>query len=469
MIFKDKNVLIMGLGLLGGGLSVANWFIKNKAQVRITDVKTAKQLGASIQKIHSQKVEYSLGGHKEKDFVWADIVVQNPAVSRDSKFLRIARKHGAKIENEATLFFQRIGRENIIAITGTRGKSTTAALTHHILKKKYSTALFGGNIAQSAMFDIVDKAQNTNHPIILELSSWHLENMGDKKISPHIALITNIFPDHLNRYKNIREYIQAKNNIIKYQNKSDIAIVNLDNIHTKKMGMGCQSSVYWFSQKFFPNKNGIFIKNNWIVFRESNIEQKVVKVQGFALKGNHNVQNILAALCLAMIQKAKLDDITESLKRFKGLPHRLEFVKKVSGVQYINDTSATTPDATIAALQTLGNTDKRIVLITGGSDKKIPEKNFQELAKEIEKSCKAIVLFEGIGSDKIKKAQKRGIKLTSGIKNMPEAVGIAQSIAKKGDTILLSPACASFGIFINEFDRGDQFKEIVQHMANEKK
>ena len=485
--YKDKKILIMGLGLHGGGLAVANWFIKQGAKVRITDLKSKQELASSLKKLQKPKrwqhaLKLTLGRHDPKDFEWADLVVQNPGVPRESPYLKIARRRGAKIENEATLFFKLAGAKNILGITGTRGKSTVTNLVWQLLKQKYPNAQIAGNIATSPMFQIINNVKSKKPRVVLELSSWHLENLGEQRISPHLAVITNILPDHLNRYRSLADYAAAKANIFKFQTQNDFAILNFDNKLTKKLGLQAPSRRYWFSKKYFSEQNGSFVKTGLIFFRQNGTEQRVLKVSDIKLPGIHNLENVLAAVTVAMIEQVPATKVALVIKTAKGLPHRLELVREVNGVKYINDTAATTPDATIAALRTLSIVKKsEIILIAGGADKKIPQQKFNELASEIKKTSKAVILFKGQGSDKIEKAlkllhacppQSRWLSgrrrvtccMLPDTKTMSEAVKRASAIAKPGDIILLSPACASFGLFVNEFDRGEQFKKIIKKM-----
>ena len=473
--YKRKKVLIMGLGLHGGALSVVRWFIREGAQIRITDLKTRQELLSSVAKIPHGKVQFILGRHRRQDFLWADVVVRNPGVPRESSFLSLAEKHGAIVENEATLFFELVGRKRIIGVTGTRGKSTTATLLYQMLHKKYRHAVLGGNMPDFPMFSILPHVKNTREPIVIELSSWHLEDLGRKKISPHTAIFTNLYPDHLNRYSNMRKYLLAKENIFKYQATDDIIVLNKDNSYTRSLNRKAPSKTFWFTKKS-SGALGCYIKKNYIYFKKF----KVTPLSSIRLLGDHNKENVLAAICAAKLFKISNSDIQNALKNFHGLQDRLEYLGVKRGRKFYNDTTATTPDGTIAALKTLSRIKnprtrtssvqgrqelriKNIVLIAGGSDKGILQEKFNELAELIRKHCKAVVLFSGAGSEKIKKSLTAcRLPLTAGIKTMSDALGIAKSFAKRGDIILLSPACASFGLFLHEFDRGEQFKKAFR-------
>lgn len=456
--FKNKKVLIMGLGLHGGGLSIAKWLAKQGAELRITDLKSREELQPSLQKLKNfKKIKYTLGRHKKEDFKWADMIIQNPGVPRQSEFLKYAQKIGKRIENEASLFFQ-LCPAPIIGVTGTRGKSTTTFLIYKIFVKRDKNILVAGNIRINAMFDVIDKVK-PEIPVVLELSSWHLEGMAKIKKSPHIAVVTNIMPDHLNRYRNIKSYAAAKKNIFKFQDKKDFIVLNFDNKFTKEMGKEAVSQRYWFSKKYFPGQNGCFIKNNWLYFRRQGKEQKICSVKNIKLKGQHNLENVLAAVAVCGIYNIDKEKVKNVLSEFSGIPHRQEIVRVKNGVKFVNDTTATTPDATIAALKVFDH--KNIVLIAGGSDKGLDYKN---LALEIKKKTKGIILLQGAATDKLSKELEKldynGCKVETN--NLKSAVLWAHKFAKKGDTVLFSPGAASFGLFANEFERGERFKKIVK-------
>ena len=468
---KNKQVVVMGLGLHGGGLAVTNWLLKKGSKVTVTDLKTAKELKPTLNKINpslKKRIVFVLGKHREIDFKKADIIVQGPGVPTESKYLKIAKKSGVAIENDASLFFKHCKSKNIIGVTGTRGKSTTSALIRQLLNKSKKTWLAGQS--QKPELEIVDKIKS-NDLVVLELSSWQLEILGQLKLSPAVSVVTNIYPDHLNRYSGMKSYIAAKKNIFTNQSKNDFTILNLDNAETKKLGKTVPAIRFWFSKKSFKSQNGSFIKNNNIVFRSNGIEKKLVRISDIKLRGDHNLENVLAAVTIAGIFKVPTVKIKQVLSKFSGLPDRMELVKEVKGVKYVNDTTSTTPDAAIAALSpetwNLKPETRNIILIAGGSDKKVPQVKFDDLAKQIKKTCKAVILFKGQGSNKIKKSLNRfhvsGFMFQD-ISNMSAAIKVAQSIAKKGDIVLLSPACASFGLFVNEFDRGDQFKKIISKL-----
>jgi len=277
----------------------------------------------------------------------------------------------------------------------------------------------------------------------------------------------------------MKDYIAAKKNIFKFQTPQDYLIISRDNKETFKIGAEAISRRFWFSRKYFKEENGCFLKNEWIYFRRDGQEEKILNIKNIKILGEHNLVNVLAAVSAAMVLGVNPAAIKKVLLSFKGLPDRLEFLKEIRGVKYYNDTTATTPEATIAALKTLkcppcprgggerqraggvGDSAKNIILIVGGADKGL---DFTELIKLIKKTCKAVVLLRGTGTDRIKnklRVTRYGLRVTE-TNSIKEAVLTARKFSQKGDIILLSPACASFGMFNNEFDRGEQFKKIIK-------
>jgi len=456
----------MGLGLYeeGSGISATKFLLSQGAKVTVTDLKTEEQLQDQIKRLGrpAERIRWVLGRHREADFKNVDLIVKNPGVSRGSKYLAIARKNKIPIETDVSLFFQLCDRLRLIGVTGTRGKSTTATLIYEFIKASGRPAVLGGNIKQSPLAQLAQVKKGGE--VILELSSWLLESLEPIKQSPHIAVFTNIYPDHLNTYSGIDDYAEAKKNIFKFQTPQDYVILNRDNGYTRKMGQEVIGQRYWFSLKEFKEENGCFISDGRIIFRSNGREQIICSVSILRLPGEHNLANVLAAIAAAMVAGVKPAAIRAVLKNFQGLPDRLEFLKEAGGVKYYNDTTSTTPEATLAALQALAGQEskvKNIILIAGGSDKGL---DFRALAKEIKRTCRAAVLFLDSGTKRLQpliSSDKLPLALAG---NMADAVGLAKSFTRRGDIILLSPACASFGLFKNEFDRGNQFKGVVKKL-----
>lgn len=449
----------MGLGSYedGSGISAVRYLLSQGATVTVTDLKTKEQLATQIKRLGAlaKKIKFVLGEHREADFTSAELIIRNPGVPKSSKFLKLAQDRHIPIETDISLFFQLVNRKRIIGITGTRGKSTTTTLIYELLKTVDPHIVLGGNITRSPLAQLAQVKKGGL--IVLELSSWLLESLGTIKRSPHIAVFTNIYPDHLNTYDGINDYAQAKKNIFLWQNLQDYAILNRDNAFTKAMGAEAPSQRFWTSLKKFPDENGCFVSEGKIIFRLDGREQIVGEIKDIKLPGEHNVANALSAVCVAMICGLKPAIIAKVLKNFAGVANRLEFLREVGKVKYYNDTTSTTPEALTVALQALGR-NKNIILIAGGSDKGL---DFTAVGREITKTCSAIVLLKGTGTDRLKPAIAGKRLEISEVSSMADAVGVARSFAKPGETILLSPGCASFGLFRNEFDRGDQFRKAV--------
>lgn len=430
----------MGLGLQGGGAGVARFFAERKAKVTVTDLKTEKELAPSLVSLANLAISYILGCHRKEDFKKADLIIRNPDVPKDSPYLIAARKNGIPVEMDESLFLRLCPkRENVIGITGTRGKTTTTHLVGTILKKAGYHTLLGGNLLGVATLSLLDQITSKTL-VVLELSSWQLQGLGWDKKSPHIAVVTNIYPDHLNRYQNMEEYINDKKIIFQYQKRDDFLVLNAENKITRSFGQKAKSKVVWFSA--------------------SDLEAGAF---GFKLRGRHNLENLAAALAVARLLGINDKIIEKAIKGFAGVPERLEEIAKVAGVTYVNDTTSTTPEAGIMALRAYE--DRPIILICGGTSKNL---SLTDLGREIDQKAKAVILLEGTAASELEKAIKEKKKIKGRFNDLAKAILAAKDNAEDGDIVLLSPGCASFGMFKNEFDRGEKFTYLVKSL-NEKK
>lgn len=458
--FKDKRVLVFGLGVHGGGLGVAQWLVRQGARVTVTDLKTAEQLQSSLDALRGLPIEFVLGEHREQDFLNADLIVRNPAVPRESKWLQFASEHNIPVEMEMSLFVERLprGMAQVIGITGTKGKTTTTLMTGAILKSANPKTVVAGNLRVSAL-ELLDQI-DADTPVVLELSSWQLEAFQPHGISPHIAAITNIAPDHLNRYRDMDDYAEAKSVIFRYQQPGDYVVLNFDNKILTRLSFRAFGKVIWTSATR-PLKEGAYREGNSLVWHWNGVQQKIIDASELQIPGRHNIANALTAIALASIWGASPEQIANALKEFRGAEHRQEFVREINGVRYINDTTATAPAAAIVAIETFAPNAQGIVLIAGGSDKAL---DFDEMARVIASNVRAVILLEGAATDRLASAiQNTGAKeiIAGRFDNFQKAIEHAKEIARNGEVVLLSPGCASFGMFANEFDRGNQFKQIV--------
>ncbi len=460
---KNKRITIMGLGLNQGGLGVARFLAKAGAKILITDLKTKEELGPSLEKLKGFDIKYILGQHREEDFINTDLIIQNPAVPHNSKYLKIARTHGIPIETDLGLFFQLCPSKNIIAVAGTKGKSTVSQLIYHIFKEAQKDAILAGNIGISVL-DILEKI-NPRTWLILEISTWQMEGIRNRKFRPQTGVLTNILPDHLDRYPNFEKYAQSEKLIFKYQQPNDNLVINFDNKETRQIKKEIRSKAYWFSakEKIEP---GCYLENDKLIFQSGEYKTTFAKISDLSLPGPHNLENILAASTVGFIHNIPGEIILKALKNFPGIPYRLEFIGEFKGIKFYNDTCATTPEATLAALESF--TEQPIILFLGGKDKKLNYENFGETIGQ-NKKIKKIILLQHPAYDaslKIFSALKKHLDLEKIIQtsNLKVGVEIALQQAKTNDLILLSPAAASFGMFENEFDRGDQFNKIVKNL-----
>jgi len=454
------KILILGLGQYpkGSGVSSAVWFAKQGDQVRVTDVRKENELGQNVAQLRKWKnIEFVLGRHRKSDIRWADVVVRNPGVRQNSPLLMFARELGKPIESDISLCMKRCPCP-VIGITGTRGKSTTSALTAEMLKNSGKTTWLGGNIKVSPL-TFLEKVKSKD-VVVLELSSWLVESIGEQGLSPHIACITNIMRDHLNTYENMEAYVESKSQIFRHQTPQDVLVLNVEDLYTKRFTAEVPSNVQLAS---FTKKRNSYVEKDVLTLHG----KSVCKIGDVKLQGEHNLKNALLAVLIASSAGATISGMRKAIKSFAGLPDRLELVCEQKGVQYVNDTTATTPDATIEALKTISKKCGKIHLLFGGADKELEFDGIATWMKSFTRTAKnkkyantiCISVFDGTAFPKIEHAFQKNKLPFQLVTSMNEAISYHEEHAKKGDVILLSPGCASFGMFQNEFDRGKQFKK----------
>ncbi|MFH1632183.1 MAG: UDP-N-acetylmuramoyl-L-alanine--D-glutamate ligase [bacterium] len=477
--FQDTVVTVMGLGRYkqGSGLGAAKWLMRHGAQMVITDLKDETELEESMNLVmewyHKYREMYPdrtiyqplfvLGEHRREDFVDVDCVVQNPGVPSESEFIQAAKEAGVSIESDVSLFF-RFYKHPIIAVTGTKGKTTSTKMIGEMLTKMDERAVVAGNIKVSPLENLDDLLKiNEPVPVVLELSSWLLESLPpafkEMKKGPEIAVLTNVYPDHLNRYHSYGHYIHSKEIIYEWQSPEQYTILNWDHETVRAMEGQVKGKLFWCSRTY-QEHDGCYVKDGKVVARRDGKEEEIVPVVEVGLKGEHNMENVLTSICAAYLQGVPLDIIREVTREFKGMSDRQELVREVDEISYVNDTTATNPDAVIAALKRFG-ADADVILIAGGANKNMP---FDKMADAVAEACKNVILFEGDASDLIAKELGDRVPVETGVKSMKDAVQKAKALAKSGDIVLLSPGAASFNMFQNEFDRGEQFREEVRNL-----
>ncbi len=449
MELKDKRVLVVGLGKSGVASAL---FLKDQgAQVTVSDSKHPDQLGKEIPLLLDRGIAVETGGHGERTFGGQDLIVVSPGVPVDAPSLVQSRALGEKVIGEIELAAQFL-RGPIVAITGSNGKTTTTTLVGEIVTAGGRPTAVGGNIGTPAI-SLVEQASNDT-TIVLEVSSFQLETI--ETFRPKVAVVLNVTPDHLDRHRTFAAYVDAKARIFENQLKDDFAVLNADDPTCVEMARRTSAQVFWFSRKKELNQ-GTFVHDGQIVFRGARGQHGVMLTSEIPLKGDHNLENVLAAVCVGMLLDCPAPAIRAAVKNFKAVEHRLEFVARVKGVEYYNDSKATNVDATIKALESFpGN----IHLILGGKDKGSDYSVLNDLLKRRVKRVYTI----GAAAAKIESEIQGPPILRAEV--LENAVKSAASAAVAGDVVLLAPACASFDQFKNYEERGKVFKQAVASLPS---
>jgi len=456
--FAGRRVTVMGLGTFGGQIGAARFLAAHGAEVTVTDLKSEEDLLASIEQLNGfakagLPIRFHLGGHQEEDFARADLVVPSPAVPRDSPYLKTARARGVPIEPEMNLFF-RLCPCPAVGVTGSNGKTTTTSMIGHILKATDRVTWVGGNIGRSLLLDLPDI--RPDHLAVLELSSFQLHEFPRLRRSPYVAVVTNFSPNHLDWHPTVEDYADSKRNILRFQDESDWAILNADDAVVSSWRADGRGRVRSFALSSEPPE-GVFLRSDRLIARAAGMDEVVlIEVSDLPMPGVHNVENAAAAAATCLALDVPPDLIAAQLRRFPGVPHRLEHVRDLDRVAYWNDSKATTPEAAAAALRSF---DASVVLIAGGYDKHL---DFAPLVQAA-KGCVRLVLTLGQTADQIRQAFQASPEVeVLPVDSLGEAVAAAHREARPGDVVLLSPACASWDQFQNFEARGDQFRELVR-------
>jgi UDP-N-acetylmuramoylalanine--D-glutamate ligase len=430
-------------------MAAARYAAQQGAIVRVTDMKSPQALARSIQALAGLPIEFVLGQHREEDFRWAEMVIRNPGVPRTSPYLQLAQEHGAQIEMEIALFFLTCpGR--IIGITGTRGKTTTSSLIYEIIRASGAPTILAGNVAGVETLSLLPQIRAETH-VVLELSSWQLEGLAQHKISPAVAVMTNIYPDHLDTYSAIEDYAEAKATIFRHQTANDLAIFNYDNPWTRRFGEEAPAKTWFTSLQHV----GSFAQGSTdivpFIFRDT------------PLAGRHNLENILLATTTARLLGIADEVIAQTVQHFRGVAHRLQEVRTINGIRFINDSTSTTPIAGQVALEAF---DAPIILVAGGNTKHLP---LEQWPARIIERCRNVVLLAGSGTDELLPVLRTALErqgmndpVHGVFLDWQQALDAAVALARPGDILLFSPGFTSFGMFLNEFDRGDKFVAYVQ-------
>jgi len=445
---SGKDVAVIGIGV--SNLPLIKLLISCGARVTARDIKTQAEIGAAYHGLKDMGVRFQLGEHYLSNLS-SEIIFKTPGIRFDLPELVAARKRGSVVTSEMEVFFD-VCPVPIIAVTGSDGKTTTTTLICEMLRSAGFTCHLGGNIGKPLLSEA--DAILPEDKVVLELSSFQLHTM---KTSPGTAVITNITPNHLDMHKSMEEYIDAKRNIYRHQTAGGRLVTNYDNEITRVMGMEAKNSVY-FSRKAALDE-GIFLKEGVIVGKHGGNVVELLDTKDIAIPGAHNVENYMAAIGAVHGMVSK-EDVRKVAKNFRGVEHRMEFVRELDGVKYYNDSASSSPARSTAGVKCF---DKKVILIAGGYDKKIP---FDDFGGVVCEHVKTLILF-GQTADKIQAAVKAASSARPEIVRaytLKDTVLSAKAAAAPGDVVLFSPACASFDMFNNAYERGRMFKEIVNKL-----
>ncbi len=455
--YAGRRVTIIGLAREGTAL--ARFLAEQGAIVTASDLRTAEALAESLAALEGLPIRFVLGGHPEH-ILETDTLFLSPGVPLEAPIVAEARRRGVPISSETRLFTQ-LCPAPIVGITGSSGKTTTTALTGEMLKAAGFRTWVGGNIGQPLIGYLGQ--MEAGDRVVMELSSFQLEIM---RWSPPIAAILNVTPNHLDRHPSMEAYIAAKENILRYQWAGDVAVLGYDNPVTRELAGRCRGRVLFFSQHS-PVDEGAGLRDERIVVRLAGQEWDICATSDIRLLGRHNVDNVLAACALAAAAGAKAEALAAVATSFTGVAHRLELVRELNGVRYYNDSIATTPERTVAALRSF---EAPIILLAGGRDKHLP---WQEMAELTLRRVRHLILF-GEAAPIIERAVAQitpdfrslgdfgSLESVRRVATLEEAVAVAARLARSGDVVLLAPGGTSFDAFRDFAARGERFRELVK-------
>jgi len=448
--YKEKTALVVGAGR--SGLAAARFLIDRGALVILTDSRDLNSLGAPCTKLmeyaaDSNMLDLQLGGHNRDSFTRCDFVVVSPGVPLNLSEFELSRKAGIPVMSEIELAYRSL-KGKIIGITGSNGKTTTTALVAELINGAGMRGIAAGNIGIPLISLVEDSTPEDIYSI--ELSSFQLESIHEFR--PFIGSVLNITPDHLDRYESFETYAAAKGRMFMNQRKTDYAVLNADDDVTASLASGLESRKVLFSRRDTV-PYGTFLRDERLVFRDTERETELFPVKSIQLKGSHNLENVLAACSIAILAGVPPESLEKSVLEFKGVEHRIEFVAEIDGALYYNDSKATNVDAAIKSLESFAG---NIVMIAGGRNK---GGNFTLLRHPVRSRVKHLVLI-GEAAEEIRNALNDDVE-TSRAETMTEAVKLCRQHAEAGDIILLAPACASFDMFRDYEHRGRAFKDAV--------
>ncbi len=451
---NNKKIAFIGTGVTNNGL--IEMFRKKNLDVTVCDRKSRSELEELADRFEAMGAKLSLGEGYLDAIYSADIVFRAPGVYFNSSVLKKAMDMGIVVTSEMEVFFD-LCPCKIYAVTGTDGKTTTTTIISEMLSRSGKTVHKGGNIGR-ALLPIIEEITPEDIAVV-ELSSFQLISM---RKSPDVAAVTNIYPDHLNVHSSMEEYIGAKRNLILHQNAFSRTVLNLDNEDANAFSEYVRGDLYKFSRKAVPSRGSYLDSEGWLCFTDGKKTERIVHKDDIKIPGLHNVENYLTAIS-AVHGDVSPEVMAETARTFGGVEHRIEFVRELDGVKYYNDSIATSPVSVIAGLNAF---DRRLIVIAGGSDKKL---DYSTMAEEINRKVKILILL-GATADKIETAVRgyfgydENVCRIIRVNSMEEAVETARRSAVSGDIVTLSPASASFDSYRNFEERGKHYKSIVNNL-----
>lgn len=427
--FSNKKILLFGFGLLGGGEGSLGIFQTIPCEIVITDQKTEKELGAHFTKIDKKNVlRLTLGHHTHEDIDWADVIIKNPAVPTSNEFIEYALKKNKHVTTDAALYIK-YSSATIVGITGTRGKTTTTLLTHHLLSTGLDRkVLLGGNIRDTGSLPLL-QTETPDSIVVLELSSFALEGCHWEKVSPRISAITNLYPDHMNRHASMKEYAHEKSAIFEYQSSNDHIFLNSENEWTNNFASKVRSQLHLIHP------------------------EKIAETHFMPLLGNHNRWNAAFAISIAKTLGVSKQDIEKNIKTFKGAPFRQQNLGEIKGITFINDSTSTTPEAVMVALETFPKAN----FIIGGTTKFL---DLSKLATALRNFEGKLFFLRGSGTTELLEKMQQKVQVYDTLEDTFTA-----ATQNNPTQVVFSPGFTSFELFKNEFDRAEQFSQLVKTFA----
>jgi UDP-N-acetylmuramoylalanine--D-glutamate ligase len=444
-----KRVLVVGLARTG--IATALFCATRGAHVTASEERPESEVAEAVEKLRAAGCALELGGHTRRTFVEQDLIVPSPGVPPELPQLEAARAEGIPIWSEIELAW-RFLRGRMVAITGSNGKTTTTSLVAHILESAGVPVIVAGNIGTPLISRVAESSDST--VTVAEVSSFQLECIRD--LRPDVGVLLNLTPDHLDRHASFEAYSRAKARMFENQTEEDAAVLNADDPNASQYAPS-RPRVFWFSRAKHVS-SGTFLRGDEVIFRRDGTETVLLRRGEIGLRGDHNVENILAAACAALLAGATPSAVATGVSTFAGVEHRLEFVSEVAGVSYFNDSKATNVDATLKALDAF---PAGLLVILGGKDK---GSDYGILRKALRERARMVFLI-GAAAEKIE-SQLRGAVPVVHAGTLERAVELASESARPGETVLLAPACASFDQFKNYEHRGRVFKQLVRRLAD---